>query len=268
MAQKPTSTGLINLGEWLRANRTGADALGTRLAADAGREVDAAERGLTDVANEFTMRANAQMPGELPTEPKADQFKKEDGTTDWVAFNKAKEAYKASLQSAIDRQYKGPQGLDEIESYATAERRAQQAVQRGASLGSESGRAQQLGQIYSRPDYSAGLKAADAFLAGASSAGQNAISNTQAKLTKLQPFLADAMAKSKAQVRTTQEAIAARGKEAKEALDRFNTPPPEPPAPPEVDDGPEPPPYKDDQLENNRRRRRGEDYYGNDTTYP
>lgn len=268
MAQKPTSTGLINLGDWLRANKEGADALGTRLAAGASQDIDAAQRGLSDLSAEFQMRAGAEVPGAMPVEPTADQFKKEDGSIDWVAFNKAKEEYKAKLQGAIDQTYRGPQSLEELDGFAAAERRAQQAINRGAGLGSESGRASQLGQTFGRPEYSEGMKAADAFLAGASQAGKKATAATQAKLTKLQPFLSNAIETSKGQVRSTQDAIAARSKEAKEALDRFNAPPPAPPVEREPNEGPVPPPYKEDQLENNRRRRRGEDYYGNDTTYP
>jgi len=267
MAQKPTSTGLINLADWLRANQRGADSLGRSIAAAASADVDSAQRGISEVGSAFDNAASQQAASlSMPTAPDINSF----GTAqdrDWVGYNNARKEYEQRLKDISAATYKGPQQLDEMPDFAAAERRASQATSRAAGLGTDAGRAAQLGQMYGRPDYNSSLKAADSFLAGAGAGGQAAIKGAMSKGSSLSNFLADARSKAGASARAGEQAVAARAKEAQAELDRLNAPAPTPEPIPEV---PEPtrPPYKEDQLENNRRRRRGEDYYGNDTTYP
>lgn len=267
MAQKPTSTGLINLGDWLRANQQSADALGTRLASGADSELTDAEQAIADAGSDFKNRATQYAGADLPVQPNANDFGPLE-TRDWGAFRKAMADYKTKLEEATSRTYKGPQELGELETLADVQAKASRAVSRGAGLGSENGRVDQLEQLYGRPEYGSGLKAADAFLAGASTGGQKAVSNTQARLSRLQNYLSQASDKAKTDAKEAEKLVETRAQDAKSRLDVLNAPPPvvrsEIPDPNRLR-GPQ---YKQDELEWRRNRARGGDKYKIDAEIP
>jgi hypothetical protein len=198
MASKPTSTGLINLQDFLRLNQGQANQLGQRVGASLDQEAARAQAGVDTVARAFETDVGAKS----PTNP----FAPDSGMVDLAG---ADQSYKDRVAAAQAAQYTGPRGIEENSGFGAAASGATAGAQLGQSMNNEIGRGVFLSQRFGKPTYTAGQMATDSFLAGAAPEGGAAMRQGQSRLMGLQGYLKGTQDRSK-------ELVAGQDKKAEE----------------------------------------------------
>lgn len=229
MAQRPTSTGLINLQNFLDLNQSGGEQLGQRIAQgvnDKSTQAESQIQGLNTAFNQQAQAGTAAAPDltGLSTEEK-----------------------KKKLAEAAAATYKGPMSLEELENYGGVASATSDVARTGAGLGNENGRAEAIRGTTSGA-YSGSQNAADAFLAGQSTGGKAALTGAQTRASGLKGFLTGQTQTSRDSAKTAQESVKRMSEQAQKDLAALNQPRTEP-LPRNLPGRPQG--YKGDQLEAN-----------------
>lgn len=230
MAQRPTSSGLINLQNFLSLNQSTGSALGQRIADGVNTQSQQAESQVQGLNNTF----NQQVRTATPSAPDLTGLSIEE--------------QKKKLAEAAGSTYKGPMSIEELEGYGDVASAASGVARTGQALGTDDGRAEAIRQVASAPGYNSNQNSVDSFLAGASTGGRTAIQGAQSRASGLRNFLTGNVQGSRDSANAAKDAVKKMADDAQGRLNELNKPR-DTPLPRQQPGRPQG--YKGDQLEAN-----------------